>query len=108
MNSHELLKQRYDTLEALKKLRENVDPASGITVCVQRGPVGGDVFEEATYPWVTMEIGERASEVIDLLIKNQTESVDILMRLTEKSITEAQITIAKIKTKQNHDRAQGK
>jgi hypothetical protein len=75
---HSILEQQAN-IAALRKIRKDMDPASGVSVSIRRGPVRDDPDEDdRSRPWVTVEITDLAiaTEVLDAAIDAANKSLD--------------------------------
>lgn len=83
MDSAGLIQARIDAIKALRKIQKDVDPASGLSVCVRRG-VLSDAAEDhdgrARREWVNVELCDHMDGILELVIDAQTKSLQHWLR----------------------------
>jgi len=97
MNSCKYLLLRLETIQQLKKLKKEVDPASGITICVRRGVAADNPNQKndnKNRPWITVETCDEMDTLLTTLIATQVMSLAHWKRSTEEDILEAQQALA--------------
>lgn len=78
INHAEQIHKAIDDIRALRQLKKDVDPASGMSVSLRRGVShdNPDVDDDnVNRPWETMEICEHMEEIIDILIAERIKSL---------------------------------
>ncbi len=80
MKSHEYLIQKIHNLAQLRKLKSEVDPASGMTVRVRRGPMSQDEGDRPR-EWIEIETGIEMDTIIDGLIRCEIDSIKFWRRV---------------------------
>lgn len=90
MKPYELLFNRFANIEKLKKLKKDVDPASGMSVQIRRGVLSDRCEEEddrELREWVQLETAEHMDAILDLLIATQVKSLGVWERAAREDIT---------------------
>jgi hypothetical protein len=80
------LKQRLDTIKKLQTLKQRVDPASGMTISVRRGPLSQEDPPEE----IQLEACDNLTETLDLLIDSQVKSLRRWQKTATNDISELQ------------------
>lgn len=96
MKSYEILTARVKTVEALVKLRKDVDPASGISIMVRRGPLSDqaeDDDDRERREWIQLETALEMDDILTHLISTQEDSIDLWIRATQDDIKAAQAAL---------------
>lgn len=95
MNSSTYIAKSINDIKKLKELKKEIDPASGISICVRRG-IFSDLAEvENDRPlreWIEMELCENMEEIIEILLDAQIKSLKFSVCLAKsnlKDITKA-------------------
>jgi hypothetical protein len=75
-----LIRQTVADIKALRKLKKDIDPASGMSVSVRRGVArdNDDVeYDHEKRPWLTMEFSDTVNmdSMIDLLIRDRLSAL---------------------------------
>jgi hypothetical protein len=91
---YEHLRQSKSRLRELQKIIKDLDPASGVSFMIRRGPAkdNEEIDDyETKHPWTTIEISNPSIvSVLNILEKEQTEEVKFWKRMTEIEIKNAQ------------------
>lgn len=77
-NYDAMIRERMDTIQKLRRLKADVDPASGLAVSVRRGVVRDnedDEYDHERRPWIPMETSVNMQKILDLLIEEQLASL---------------------------------
>lgn len=75
MTSWYRLKTLRDTLAKLEKIKKKMDPASGLTVSVRRGPSQDDDDLQADGQTITIEVGTQLDEIMSAIIAATSDSI---------------------------------
>lgn len=92
MNSYETLAARLDTITKLKKLKESVDPAAGMSICIRTGLLSDQAEDDHNRPlrqWIQLETCENMSEIINSLIETQLKSAALWRRFVAEDMCKA-------------------
>jgi hypothetical protein len=93
-HTYEHLRQSKSRLSELQKIIKDLDPASGVSFMIRRGPAkdNEEIDDyETKHPWTTIEISNPSIvSVLNILEKEQTEVVRFWKHMTEIDIKNAQ------------------
>ncbi len=84
------IKTLRSDLERLKKIKKDMDPASGITVSVIRGPVNNDSeFDiQPTILPVAVEVCTKMDEILDAIINSLEDSISFNVAFCKQEMLE--------------------
>ena len=89
---HEMLMKRIASIIALRNLRNVMDPASGVTLTLRRGPIKDEENEDPLYSskkdWLAVESAEMPlmEEIIDRLIVSEDKSATFWAKRVKEDI----------------------
>jgi hypothetical protein len=96
MKTYQYVLDRLDKIKKLEGLKNKIDPASGMSVCVKRGVLSDANEEENDRPlreWISIEICENMEEIIDLLLVTQVNSLKLWLNSARQEEKEASLAI---------------
>jgi hypothetical protein len=94
--SHEILTKRINTIAALRKLLKDMDPASGVTVCIRRGVYDDSEEEDPNRrPWSIVECVDYdlTAEVIKKLIDSEQQSAKMWAKSIKSEIDKCTVAL---------------
>lgn len=83
MHADIYIHKRIATIKALRTLKQNVDPASGMSVCVRRGVLSDQGEDDSDRPhreWISLEVANDMAPIIDMLIASEVDSLRFWVR----------------------------
>lgn len=97
---HEWLAHHLKLQKDLKALKKKIDPASGMTVQVHRGPVAEeDNEEDVRHPSLTVEMCsmDLMTRVLDLMIESSRESMVLWESSARKDMKDTLVVMRDLK-----------
>lgn len=89
MSTAQAIAKRIANIHALRKLQEQVDPASGLSLSVRRGVLTSrDERDEERRPWIEMELVDHMDAILELAIDAQLQSLKMLKGCAGREIAE--------------------
>jgi hypothetical protein len=88
MISPNSLRGATETIRKLRELAKVVDPASGMSVYVKRGPISQDDESHTHENFVQLEVSENCSQLISVLLDEAYKSLHIRVSLAKSQLME--------------------
>ena len=89
MNTADIIARRIANIKALRRLQKDVDPASGMSVCVRRGVLANQDEDDAERrPWIQMELADHMDAILELAIDAQMKSLKMFKGSAVREIAE--------------------
>lgn len=89
MSTADIIARRIQNIKALRKLQKEVDPASGMSVCVRRGVLADrDEDDPERRPWIQMELVDHMGAILELAIDAQVQSLKMFKGSASREIAE--------------------